>query len=127
MVNNKAKNKQYDLEERTLEFGKKIVRFCKKVPKNTVTMPLIDQCIRAGTSTGANYIEANEGLSRKDFVHRIRISRKEAKETRYWLFLIVEAWPQGKREAEKLASEAKEYVLIFSQILKNTTGKSRFS
>lgn len=115
---------QFDLEERTLEFGFKIIRFCKKIPKSIVNRELVKQLVRAGGSIGANYREANEALSKKDFIHRIRISRKEAKESRYWLFLIIESWPLGKKEAEPLAKEAKELILIFSKIIKNTTGKS---
>ena len=84
----KNTNKLYDLEERTLEFGKRIVRMCKVLPKETVNYELIKQCLRSGTSIGANYIEANDALSKKDFVFRLRIARKEAKETVYWLNLI---------------------------------------
>jgi len=119
------KTKKYNLEERTLQFAKEIAVFCRKVPRNVTTLPLIDQCLRSGTSVGANYIEANEALSKKDFVNRIRISRKEAKEVRYWLFLIGDAWSEGEREAALLGSRAKEFVLIFSAMLKNVTGKSR--
>lgn len=120
----KRAKQEFDLEDRTLEFGKKIIRFCKKVPVNPTTKPLITQLIRAGTSVGANYREANEALSKKDFVHRIRISRKESKESRFWLSLIVEAWPQGKKDADPLLKEAKEFILIFSKIVKNATGKT---
>lgn len=120
----KQKEQEFDLEERTLNFGKKIIKFCKKVPKNSITTPLTTQLIKAGTSVGANYIEANEALSKKDFVYRIKVSRKEAKESRYWLFLIVEAWPQGEKEADPLLKEAKEYILIFSQIIKNAISKT---
>lgn len=129
-INNKSKitkkNKQYDLEERTLKFSKNVVEFSKKAPRSTVTVPLIDQLVRSATSIGANYIEANEALSKKDFINRIRICRKEAKETRYWLFLIIEAWPEGKAQTQSFLQEAKEFVLMFPQMLKNTTGRTRF-
>ena len=82
---------EYDLEKRTLDFAKRIVQFCKKLPKNTINTELIRQLIRAGCSIGANYIEANESLSKKDFFYRIKICRKEAKESKYWLEIIISA------------------------------------
>lgn len=72
-------NKPYDLEERTLEYAKLTIRLCKKTSKNTINFKLVEQLIRATGSVGANYREANESLSKKDFVHRIKISRKECK------------------------------------------------
>lgn len=77
-----------DLEERTLEFSKQVITFCKELPKNTVNFKLIDQLIRSATSIGANYREANDSLGKKDFINRLRIARKEAKETSYWLELV---------------------------------------
>ncbi len=81
--------KEYDLEERTEKFAKDVLQFCKKLPKDTINLELISQVVRASGSVGANYIEANESLSKKDFFHRIKICRKEAKESRYWLRLIL--------------------------------------
>jgi len=86
-------NKIYDLEARTLEFAKAVIRLCKRLPKTPVTIELIKQISRSGTSVGANYREANEALGRKDFIYRASIARKEAKETTYWLELILEATP----------------------------------
>lgn len=84
MTNNKAQNsKKYNLEDRTLESGKRILRLAKSLPINAINKRLVDQLIRAGTSVGANYREANETETRKDFKNRIRICRKEAKETNY--------------------------------------------
>lgn len=83
-MNNNSNNKTFDLEERTLEFSKNLLLFCKTLPKTQTN----NQLIRSGTSVGANYIEANDALGKKDFIHRLRISRKEAKETIYWLKLI---------------------------------------
>ena len=79
--------KYYNLENRTLEFGKRIIRLAKALPKNIINFKLIDQIIRSGTSMGANYREANETETKKDFQFRIRICRKESKETIYWLNL----------------------------------------
>ena len=110
--------KKYDLEDRTLEFGKRIVKFAKKLPQNTVNFKLIDQFVRSGTSMGANYREANETETTKDFKYRIRICRKEGKETIYWLKLVEEANPDFKEEIKSLLKETKELVKIFASILK---------
>ena len=76
-------SKQYDLEERTLIFTKRVIRFAERLPKTIANIEIIKQMIRSAGSVGANYIEANESLSKKDFVMRIKICRKEAKETQY--------------------------------------------
>lgn len=80
--------KVYDLEERTGKFGEKIIMFAKKIPINAVTMPLISQLVRSGTSIGANYCEADGAESKKDFKHKLGICKKEAKETKHWLRLV---------------------------------------
>lgn len=77
--------REFDLEERTARLGEAVIRFAKRVPVNPVTMPLIGQLVSAGTSIGANYCEANDAESRKDFRHKIGICRKESKETKHWL------------------------------------------
>ena len=117
MTNNQIPNsKQFNLEERTLEFGKRIIRLAKALPKNAVNFKLIDQVVRSGTSVGANYREANETETKKDFKHRIMICRKEAKETNYWLNLIVEANPELKEKIKALLQESMELVKIFASI-----------
>ncbi|MCD5383613.1 four helix bundle protein [candidate division WOR-3 bacterium] len=110
-------SKQYDLEERTLEFGKRIIHLSKALPKNTINFKLIDQIIRSGTSIGANYREANETETKKDFRYRIRVCRKEGKETIYWLNLIIEANLAFKERIEPLLQETTELVKIFAAIL----------
>lgn len=114
--------KKYDnpLDDRTLEFGKKIIRLCKKLPKNTVTIEPIKQVMRSGCSIGANYREANDALSKKDFVFRMRISRKESKETMYWLELLIEACPEFRNEITPLMQEALELVKILSSIIEKS-------
>ena len=87
-IYNQKNKKPYDLEERTLMFAKDVIRFCKKLDSDVINVRLIGQVIRSAGSVGANYREANEALSKKDFVHRIRITRKEAKESSYWLMLL---------------------------------------
>jgi four helix bundle protein len=81
-------SKQYDLEERTLRFAKEIIDFVGILPKTMANIEIMKQLIRSSGSVGANYIEANEALSKKDFAMRVKICRKEAKESRYWLKLI---------------------------------------
>ena len=113
-------NKQYDLEERTEQFAKAIIGICKKLPKTTVNMELVSQLIRSAGSVGANYIEANESLSKKDFANRIKICRKEAKESRYWLRLIVTANSEFEKEISALVQESTEIMNIFGAILKKS-------
>jgi len=109
-------NKKYDLEERTLTFAKRIIELCRALPKNTVNFELIKQLVRAGSSIGANYREANGAASKKDFSNKIRISLKEAKETHYWLQLIIEANTEFRKRIELLLQESLELVKIFSAI-----------
>jgi four helix bundle protein len=106
----------FDLEERTAQFGESVIHFARVVAKNPVTTPLISQLVRAGTSVGANYCEADDAVSKKDFKNKIGICRKEARETKLWLRLIAAAEPDLKTEARKLWHEAKELHLIFAAI-----------
>jgi four helix bundle protein len=109
-------DKKYDLEDRTLRFAKDIRSFVKKLPKNTSNFEDIKQLVRSSGSIGANYIEANEALSKKDFNHRAKISRKEAKETIYWLKLI-DLGDSKDIERKKLLEEAIELMKIFGAIV----------
>ena len=111
-----AGERGFDLEERTAKFGEAIVRFAKKISINPVTQPLIGQLVRAGTSIGANYGEANDAESRKDFRHKIGICRKESKETKHWLRMMAMAAPELCEDARILWQEAKELNLIFGKI-----------
>lgn len=119
-----SNKKKYDLEERTAKFGEKIIDFAKKVPKNIVTIPLIGQLVRAGTSVGSNYCEADCAESKKDFEHKLGICKKEAKETKHWLRMIAKAVPELKIEARKLWQEANELNLIFTAIVKKSRMKN---
>jgi four helix bundle protein len=107
---------EFDLEERTAVFGEAVIRFAKMIPKNPVTTPLINQLVRAGTSVGANYCEADDAVSKKDFKNKIGTCRKEARETKLWFRMIAAAEPELKTEARKLWQEAKELHLIFAAI-----------
>ena len=113
--NNKSK---YDLEERTFEFTKRVIMFCKKIKRTIENIELIKQVVRAAGSIGANYIEANESLSKKDFIMRLKISRKESKESRYWLRTIMETNNlEGDEEGKFLINEASEFIKIFNSII----------
>lgn len=110
--------KQYDLEERTFQFAKNVALYIKQIFKSISNIEYGKQVIRASGSVGANYIEANEALSKKDFIMRIKICRKEAKESAYWLRLIVETNDEKyKHEGMILHKEAIELKKIFSSIL----------
>ncbi|HBO16563.1 MAG: hypothetical protein UR69_C0002G0074 [Candidatus Moranbacteria bacterium GW2011_GWE2_35_2-] len=113
---NNPNDKIYNLEERTAMFGEKIVIFCKKLPKDTITLPIISQLIRSGTSVGANYCEADDAESKNDFKHKIGICKKESRETKYWFRIIATALPEIKDEARILWQEARELNLIFNSI-----------
>ncbi len=112
------KRRSYDLEKRTSKFGEEIITFVKTVPKDVITRPLITQLIKAGTSIGANYCEANDAESKKDFCHKLGITRKESKETCFWLQMIAKACPESKQQGRILWKEAKELNLIFSSIIR---------
>ncbi len=109
-------NKKFDLEERTAKFGEEIIEFTKSLPRNEITRPLINQLVKCGTSVGANYCEADDAESRKDFKHKIGICKKEARETKHFLRMITKAIPERVKQAQKLWQEARELNLIFNSI-----------
>ena len=114
-------SKQYDLEERTFQFAKNVSLYIKKLSKAISNIEYGKQVVRSSGSVGANYIEANEALSKKDFIMRIKICRKEAKESAYWLRLIVETNDKKYTEdGTNLFSEATELKKIFSSILEKS-------
>jgi len=111
----------YDLEDRTYEFAERVRRFVKKAPRNLTNIEDVKQLVRASGSVGANYIEANEALSKKDFRFRIKICRKEAKESRYWLRLLdIGNGAELGRLRDALVREATELLSIFSAIANKT-------
>src|SRR5437867_8730751 len=109
----------YDLEERTARVGEIIIDFAKSIPQNPVTNRIIGQLVGAGTSVGANYVEADDAVSKKDFLKSIGICRKEARESKHFLRMAVRAVPELKPQARVLWLEAKELHLIFSRIWRN--------
>lgn len=110
------KNKRYDLEERTSKFSMKVIEICQKSKKDIITIPIISQLVRSGTSIGANYCEANGASSKKDFINKIFICKKESKETQYWLNLLSRSCTVISDDCQKLWQEAKELSMIFSTI-----------
>ena len=115
-----AADRQFDLEERTALFGEAVVKFAKRMEKGPINTPLISQLVRAGTSVGANYCEADEAVTKKEFKYRIGICKKEAKETKHWLRMIATASEDLKTEARTLWQEAKELHLIFAAIYRKS-------
>ncbi|OGG13742.1 four helix bundle protein [Candidatus Gottesmanbacteria bacterium RIFCSPHIGHO2_01_FULL_46_14] len=111
-------NKKYDLEDRTAKFGEGILKFCQKIPRSPITDPLITQLVKAGTSVGANYSEADDAESKLDFKHKIGICKKEARESKHFIRMIVIVVPNLKEDARPLWQEAKELNLIFNSIYK---------
>jgi len=116
MSNDQVSKSKYDLEERTAKFGEEVIKFTKKIPRKVDTLPLIGQLVRAGTSVGANYCEADDAESKQDFKHKLGICKKEARETKHWLRMIVVAESNLTEEARILWQEAKELNLIFNSI-----------
>jgi four helix bundle protein len=108
--------RKFDLIERTAVFGEMVIRFAKRIPRNPVNTPLISQLVRAGTSVGANYCEADDAVSKKDFKNKIGTCRKEAKETKHWLRMVAVAEEALKDEARHVWREARELHLIFCSI-----------
>lgn len=107
---------QYDLESRTKQFSKDIIRFLSTLKINEINRNIISQLIRSATSVGANYCEANGASSKKDFRNKIFICRKEIQETRYWLELLGETTIKGEETLKQLSKEAHELTLIFNKI-----------
>ncbi len=113
------KKRIYDLEERTAIFGQNIISLCKSVKVNNISSPLINQIIRSGTSIGANYMEANAASSKKDFINKISICKKEAQETKHWLRML-DFYDNQLTLMRDLKQECGELVLIFGRILSSS-------
>jgi four helix bundle protein len=125
VVRDGTSSRAYDLASRTQCFGSAVVTYARGVPLTPVTRSLISQLVRAGTSIGANYCEADGAESRKDFRHRIAICRREAKETCYWLEMLATALPKARGSMDELKQEAKELTLIFSASMRTLSDPDR--
>ena len=110
--------KNYDLEERTAKFGEAVIVFCRKLPKDEITRRIIPQLVGCATAVGANYCEADCAESNKDFIHKMAIANKEAKESKHFLRMSSKACPEYRDEARILWKEAHELNLIFMTIVK---------
>jgi four helix bundle protein len=120
-IGKSRQSKQYDLEDRTFNFAKDVREFARQIPRTIANIEDTKQVVRASGSVGANYIEANESLSKKDFVMRIKICRKEAKESRYWLRLIEAGGDATLAKYQgDLVREATELTNIFGAILRKS-------
>jgi four helix bundle protein len=111
----------YDLEERTARYGEAVIDFAKRIPRGPLTDRIIDQLVGAGTSVGANYIEADDSVSKKEFLKCIGTCKKEARETKHFLRMVASAVPELQTDARKLRLEARALHLIFARIWR--TGK----
>ena len=111
----------YDLDERTARYGEVVIDFAKRIPRGPLTDRIIDQLVRAGTSVGANYIEADDSDSKKEFLKCIGTCKKEARETKHFLRMVARAVPELQTDARKLRLEARALHLIFARIWR--TGK----
>ncbi len=108
--------KRYDLEERTAKFGESVIELAMKVPRNEITRPLITQLVKAATSVGANYSEADDAVSKRDFKNKIGICKKESRESKHFLRMLTKAVPDLKEKIKPIRQEAKELNLIFNAI-----------
>lgn len=115
-----ASRNQYDLEERTAKFAEDIIDLARSMKIDAVNKRVIEQLVGAGGSTGANYCEAAEAESKRDFIHKIGIVKKEIKEAGHWLRLLARTNPERKEEIRKLWQEAHELLLIFSKISRSS-------
>ena len=118
-MRNTENGPQYDLEERTAQFGENVVAFAKRIPINPVTTKLITQLVDAGTSVGANYCEADDAGSKKEFKYRISLCKRESRESGHWLRMVAASMPELKADARPLWQEAKELNLIFGAIYRS--------
>ena len=107
---------KFDLEERTAVYGESVIHFCERLPRTAITKPLISQLVRASTSICANYCEADESATKREFRYRISLCRRESRETRHWLRMLVAAIPDARDGARLLWKEANELTKIFAAI-----------
>jgi four helix bundle protein len=109
--------KEFDLEKGTLEYARAVIRMCKELPRSPMNDRLVGQVVGSAGSIGADYREANDSLGKRDFLQRIRISRREAKESLYWLELISEANSDKENDIQTLMKETEELKKILSAII----------
>jgi len=113
--------RRYDLAERTARFGEAIIDFAKTIPINLITERLVPQLVASATSVGANYCEADDAVSKKDFRYKIGICKKESRETKFFLRMLVRATPEAREQARPLWDEARQLHLIFAKIYRSSS------
>jgi len=113
----------FDLEERTAVFAENIINLCKRIKITPMNMRVISQLIGSGGSIGANYCEASEAESKKDFIHKMSIAKKEIKETKHRLRLLAKINPEEIHNIRLFWKEAQELLLIFSKSIKTSSKK----
>jgi len=109
--------KSKELEHRTTKFGEEIIKLCRTVKADNVSSPIINQLVRSGTSIGANYMEANNASSRKDFTNKIFICKKESEETKYWLKMLLSCNPASRDLVDNLHNECHQLTMMFQKIV----------
>ena len=119
-----GRKKPFDLSERTAQFGEAVIEFCRSVRQDAITRPLISQLIRSSTSVGANYCEADESGTKKEFRYRINICTRESRESKHWLRMLAQATPDHQEQARILWKEAQELNLIFASIFRRSNPNS---
>ena len=119
-----SEKSKYDLEERTAVFAERVVKLVRSIKQDSVNKRIIEQVVGSSGSVGANYYEAVEAESKKDFTHKIGICRKEAKETKHWPAYLLLSHPECADEIRILWKEATEFVLIFSKIVRGSRGEN---
>lgn len=117
------RNQKYDLKERTAKFAEDVIDFVRTLKSNSVNSRIISQLVGSSGSFGANYCEATEAESKKDFIHKIGICKKEIKETKHWLRLLARSNPEHKEKIRELWKEVQELLLIFSKISRSSKTK----
>lgn len=110
----------FDLEERTAVFAENVIVLCRALKIDAINQRIISQLVGASGSIGANYSEATEAESKKDFIHKVTIAKKEVKETKHWLRLLAAAHPDRKEDIAPLQKEIHELLLIFSKIIRSS-------
>ena len=113
-------SKRYDLEDRTFAFAQRVIAYIRTLPKTIANVEVMKQLVKASGSVGANYIEANEAVSKNDFKYRIKICRKESEESSYWLRLLELQDAEQEKERPALVQEATELMKIFASILQKS-------
>ena len=119
--------RKYDLEERTALFGESIIKLCRKIKLDNIVSPIINQLVRSATSVGANYMEANGASSKRDFINKIFICKKEAQESKHWLRMLGSSAGSTLSNLDLIQKECQELIFIFSKIASSSRAKDNLT